>query len=141
MSRDYNKIINNERYVLVNVVSSKKRADKIKQILLNKGNKVKLIPVDKGIGVYRSGSNFMDRTKKIKTDMDVFMFEVKKIFPNANRRNVFLKLGNGNLDFCWTYGGISVKNYPDRYHKVIRRINLMARHYRKKKGFAFETMR
>lgn len=56
-----------------------------------------------------------------------FLGEVREIFPNATIESI--QIGNTlmHLDFCWCYGGISKRNYPDKYHKQIDKINSMAR--------------
>jgi len=56
-----------------------------------------------------------------------FLIEVKKIFPNATIESINLGKTLMNLDFCWCYGEVSIKNYPDKYHKQIIKINQIAR--------------
>lgn len=56
-----------------------------------------------------------------------FLKEVKKIFPNATEQSIKISKTLRDLDFCWCYGEVSIKNYPDKYHKQINKINEMAR--------------
>lgn len=60
-------------------------------------------------------------------NLNEFLKEVKKIFPNATLESIQLSKRLMKIDFCWCYGLISVKNYPEEYHKQINKINKMAR--------------
>ena len=73
------------------------------------------------------------------TDMDIFIREVRKIFPNATKSMIIKTLDNGNPIFCYSYGGIHMNNHTNR--DQIFKINHMARHYRKDTGFEIDTMR
>ena len=64
---------------------------------------------------------------KMKTEREKFLNEVRYIFPNATLKSINLHKTLMNLDFCWCYGEVSKKNYPDKYHKQINKINEMAR--------------
>ena len=70
------------------------------------------------------------------TDTNVFMKEVRKLFPNATKDRVFCYLKDGNEHFCYDFGDVTIRNMPDKYHKQIRKINKMAKGYRKRYGFA-----
>lgn len=74
--------------------------------------------------------------------MDVFMHEVKKIFPNATRRAVHNSLNPllGATNFTWKYGDVSLRNMPKKDHATIRKINNMARGYTLKRGFKLKSM-
>jgi len=54
-----------------------------------------------------------------------FFRQVKKLFPNATRKSIRLNKYQ-YLNFCWCYGGINKKNMPDKYHKLIEKINEIA---------------
>jgi hypothetical protein len=56
-----------------------------------------------------------------------FLKEVKNIFPNADLKSINLGKTLRQIDFCWCYGEVSLKNYPEKYHKQIIKINEMAK--------------
>ena len=56
-----------------------------------------------------------------------FLLEVKKIFPNADLESIHINKTLRQMDFCWCYGGVSKRNYPDKYHNQIDKINTMAK--------------
>ena len=71
------------------------------------------------------------------TDTDIFMKEVRKLFPDAYKPHVFRCLHEKNpLSFTWRYGQVSVANSPKKLHKIIRDVNKMAKSYTRKHGFA-----
>jgi hypothetical protein len=56
-----------------------------------------------------------------------FLQEVKQIFPNATMESIKLSKTLMSLGFCWCYGEVGLKNYPDKYHAQINKINAMAK--------------
>jgi hypothetical protein len=58
------------------------------------------------------------------------LIEVKQIFPNATIESIKLSKTLRKIDFCWCYGEVSIKNYPNKYHKQIIKINEIAKRIR-----------
>jgi hypothetical protein len=56
---------------------------------------------------------------------NIFLREVKKIFPNATAESIKLGKVLMRFDFCWCYGEVSKEN--TNYGKQIDKINKMAR--------------
>jgi hypothetical protein len=62
-----------------------------------------------------------------------FLEEVKQIFPNATKESIKLSKTLMALNFCWCYGEVGLKNYPDKYHAQINKINNLSQQISKTK--------
>jgi len=52
-----------------------------------------------------------------------FISSIKEIFPNVTKESIKLSRTLLSIDFCYCYGDISLRNYPDKYHEQINKIN------------------